>query len=163
MAYDLVIGATRRDWSCGQSPPPSAPAARPADPRLLGEEARARVAGAASLAARLSRSGRLPPADRDVAARFYQKWTAFWSSRRGRFSRADVPRLLAFREAAGGLRARLEKFEEIARTPVRTSPKSPSAATALSPSPPRATLWAVLAGAAAALLGVGVYRAAKLT
>jgi len=129
MSYDLILGQTSRDWSCGgEMPSLTTEAKKPSTPSMAVEDAekvRWEIDTNANLVLRLMKAKRLPEAERLAFGKFFKKWSDYYSAHRGKFVPRDQLALWNFRKVNQQFGARLAVFETVARTPIKP-PVAPS-------------------------------------
>ena len=148
MAYDLIFGRTRRDWSCGGTGTQSLGAlgilslpteasrrqlaldvSAQADSKRLGQLVRDEIQKNYDTIVRLDTAKRLPVVERKAFGGFMRKWVEFGSahtagnSAQPAFTNEDVVALRNFREANRRFTDRLAVFDQMARTPLRETPR----------------------------------------
>lgn len=122
MAYDLILGNTNRDWSCGRLIEAPAPISRSfettasMDPAALAEVVRHEIATNTSLALRLHKAGRLPGSDYNAYRKFHSAWIAFSDRRAGRWAAKDRLNLWNLRELNRQFSGRFSVFDKVAST-----------------------------------------------
>ena len=169
MAYDLIFGKTSRNWSCGAHPASTDPTGMVTQSQVdeLAKATNGEIVQSTNLAIKLSRSKRLPDAEKEPFKRFHGKWMAFTASRRDGCRIADALALWNFRKLNERFRSRLDVFARVAATPIRKPAGSDAAeSTALAPRTSAWTwtlpLWAGIAIAGLSWLG-GATKKASMT
>ena len=161
MAYDLILGTTTRDWSCGRLAPALSSTSRSfeatasMDPSALAEAVRHEIATNTSLALRLHKAGRLPVSDFNAYRKFHSAWIAFSDRRAGRWAVKDRLNLWNLQELNRQFASRFAVFDKVASTKLR-KPGAPGPAeldTRIAFRPPGSVAeavghpWAILLGA----------------
>ncbi len=147
MARDLILGRTRRDWSCG-GPLELLRALQAADrlerrmpfgtarvltdlqraeeAQALGEATERKVRNTRDLVALLTQKGGLPTSEREPFAPTARKWEKFKSRRRGKYLPEDYVTLLNFQKACqnelGRISSRVRADAEARRKKTKTTP-----------------------------------------
>lgn len=177
MAYDLALGQTSRDWSCGESavlararearvvgvgvtgpqspkgdPKPALETAADANPVELAETVRSEIARNASLAIRLKKAKRLPEAEFATYRKFHTAWIDYWDFHKGRFRAQDNLNLWNLRELNKQFAKRFKILDDLAKTPIKrpAAPGTPLETTTEIALPSRSVTgypWMVLLGA----------------
>jgi hypothetical protein len=156
MAYDLIFGKTSRNWSCGTHLVSTDPTGVVTQAQVdeLAKATNGEIVQSTNLAIKLSRSKRLPDAEKEPFKRFHGKWMAFTASRRNGCRIADALALWNFRKLNERFRSRLDVFARVATTPVG-KPIEAAPATAMVPAPKAsAWSWAVPLWAGLAIAGL---------
>ena len=160
MAYDLIFGKTGRDWSCGAHPASTDPTGVVTQAQVdeLAKSTNGEIVKSTNLAIKLSRSKRMPEAEKEPFKRFHKKWLAFTGSRKDGCRIADALALWNFRKLNERFKARFDVLARVAATPLRKPAGEGSAeATALAPRISAWTwalpLWAGIAIAGLSWLG----------
>jgi hypothetical protein len=164
MAYDLIFGKTRRNWSCGSvlaladaKTPLTYDFAAKGDAKRVGALVREEIQKNVNTIVRLDTAKRLPIAVRKEFGGFMRKWYDFNTPRDGKYTANDFVALLNFREANKRFTERLNIFDQLAKTPL----KQPVAPTSLVPfglpgsQPPSPRPWGWLLGLGLGLAGLG--------
>lgn len=136
MSYDLVLGKTSRDWSCGSGPVAIAPSPVPVpasgietiaamNPTTLAINTRNEIARCANTIMSLKRASRLPEAEFVAYRKFHSKWIDFWDFHSGKFRSQDLLNLWNLREINRQFIARVKILGKLAQTPIKR-PVSPS-------------------------------------
>ena len=140
MAYDLIVGKTKRDWSCGSIlslPTEAAKRETTVDTFAqleapeIGNAVRNEIQKNYNTIVRLDTAKRLPVAVRKEFGGFLKKWLAFGTSHNGKFSGIDTVALNNFREANKRFTERLLVFDRLAKTPLTMPLKQPAPPVAL--------------------------------
>ena len=141
MAHDLIFGRTKRDWSCGAHPAPAEPEGLVTQSQVdeLAKTTNSEIIKSTNLAIKLSRSKRLPDAEKEPFKRFHKKWLAFMDSHRSGCRVEDALALWNFRKVNERFKTRFDVFAKVATTPLR-KPSEPSPTEIASPAP-RAPAW----------------------
>ena len=203
MAYDLIFGKTRRDWSCGglgaqrvfdstlgsqtlgsqtlgaqgilSLPTESSrrqlalDVSAQTDSKKLGQLVRDEIQKNYDTIVRLDTARRLPVVERRAFGGFMRKWVDFGASRttgnraQPEFTGEDVVALRNFREANQRFTDRLAVFDQMAKTPLRETPRlapaTSSNAIQFHPpgwqTPPSDRPWGWLLGLGLGLAGLG--------
>jgi hypothetical protein len=154
MAYDLILGQTRRNWGSGahpQAPDPGLDDAIRTDPSDLAEAVRHEIAKTANLATKLSRDKRIPPADFDAYQKFHSAWILYSDQHSGNWMKQDRLNLWNLREINRQFDTRFRVFDAVAKTPIK-KPETPQA----SPGTDLAAAAPPSGHPVAVLLGVGL-------
>ena len=157
MAYDLIFGKTKRNWSCGAHPASTDPTGVVTQAQVdeLAKSTNSEIVAATNLAIKLSRGRRMPEAEKEPFKRFHKRWIAFADSRKGGCRVGDALALWNFRKLNERFKARFDVFARVASTPLRKP--DAAEATALAPRMPAWSwalpLWAGIAIAGLAWLG----------
>jgi hypothetical protein len=156
VAFDLLLGVTRLNW-----------ARRPAiktlvsgddwsakDTEKLADETTTEINHNAKLVIALSKSKRLPDAEKATFQTFFRKWGTYNEKKKRRFSDSDKVMLTNFRLANQRFTARLETLKKLAETPLK--PQAQFVPPGSTPSDsPATTTWPYVLGAGVALAGLG--------
>ena len=178
MAYDIFLGHTSRDWSCGNVAAPVVPgmprqqADMPQlDSKTLAATTRREIDANTREMIRLTNLKRLPEVERKAFGVFFKKWLTFNETHREgfgeKFEGPDYVSLWNFREANKRFTDRLTVFANMAKTPLKTPVSQPVAQSvvpstalvqfrpegSLSPVSPRP--WGWLLGLGLGLAGLG--------
>jgi hypothetical protein len=167
MAYDLIFGKIRRNWSCGavlSLTDAQAPGtleydlSAKRDALRVGSLARAEIQENINTIVRLDTAKRLPLAVRKEFGGFLKKWYDFNTPRGGKYTPRDFIALVNFREANKRFTERLVIFDQLAKTPLK-QPVSPTSLVPLglpgSLQPLPARPWGWLFGLGLSLAGLG--------
>jgi len=137
MAYDLILGQTKRNWGSGahpQAPDPGLDDAIRTDPSELAEATRHDIARTTNLAVRLSKAKRLPPADHDAYRQFHSTWIAYSGRHSGNWVKQDRLALWNLREINRQFDSRFKVFDTVATVPIKR-PDAPGTDLATVPVP----------------------------
>ena len=141
MAYDLIFGKTKRDWSCGAHPTSTDPTgvATQAQVDELAKNTNREIIRSTNLAIKLSRSKRMPEAEKEPFKRFHKKWLAFMENRRNGYRVEDALALWNFRKLNERFRTRFDVLAKVAATPIRKPTET--TATETTALVPRTSAW----------------------
>ena len=160
MAYDLIFGKTKRNWSCGAHPASTDPTGVVTQAQVdeLAKTTNDEIVKSTNLAIKLSRSKRMPEAEKEPFKRFHKKWLAFMGSRRDGCRIEDTLALWNFRKLNERFKARFDVLARVAATPLRKpAGEGSTETTALAPRISAWTwalpLWAGIAIAGLSWLG----------
>ena len=164
MAYDLALGQTSRDWSCGgraiPTPKPTLESAADANPIELAETVRSEIARNASLAIQLKKTKHLPDAEFAAYRKFHSAWIDYWDFHKGRFRAQDNLNLWNLRELNKQFAGRFKILDDLAKTSIKRpmAPRTPLETTTeiTLPSQPGGSVASAVGHPWAVLLGAGL-------
>ena len=142
MAYDLIFGRTKHDWSCGAHLSSSDPTGVVTQAQVdgLARDTASEIVRSTNLAIKLSRGKRMPDAEKEPFRRFHKRWMAFRESRRDRYGVTDALALWNFRKLNERFKARFDVLAKVAATPLRKPAGTETTEAALVP---RASIWSL--------------------
>ena len=141
MSYDLIFGKTKRDWSCGAHPASTDPVGvvTQAQVNELARNTNSEIVRTTNLAIKLSRSKRMPDAEKEPFKKFHKKWLSFMDSHKRGCRVEDALALWNFRKLNERFKSRFDLLAKMASTPVG-KPMEPAPAEIKTPAP-RASAW----------------------
>jgi len=156
MAYDLIFGKTKRNWSCGAHPASTDPTGVVTQAQVdeLAKSTNGEIVKSTNLAIKLSRSKRMPEAEKEPFKRFHKKWLDFTASRKDGCRIADALALWNFRKLNERFKARFDVLARVAATPIRKPAEEGSAETAALVPRTSAWTWALPLWAGIAIAGL---------
>ena len=156
MAYDLIFGKTKRNWSCGAHPASTDPTGVVTQAQVdeLAKSTNGEIVKSTNLAIKLSRGKRMPEAEKEPFKRFHKKWLAFTGSRKDGCRTADALALWNFRKLNERFKARFDVLARVAATPIRKPAEEGSAETAALVPRTSAWTWALPLWAGIAIAGL---------
>ena len=167
MAFDLIFGRTRRDWSCGavlalddvkDSRAIQDDLFARKDSKKIGSLVKSEIQKNFNTIVRLDTAKRLPIAERKAFGIFMRKWVDFNYNKNSQFTEADFVTLMNFREANKRFTERLAVFDQVAKTPLK-KPLATAAMIHFSPpgsqAPESPRPWGWLLGLGLGLAGLG--------
>ena len=139
MAYDLIFGKTKHDWSIGGSIVNRNPSSTTLEVdaatdvsnkavEQLFADTRREIQANWDTTQRLTRAKRLPAVEAKNVATFVNKWLNFGLSKNGVFYPEDIESLTQYREANKRFTERLAVFTHVASTPLKKPLSLPPAA-----------------------------------
>ena len=156
MAYDLIFGKTKRNWSCGAHPASTDPTGVVTQAQVdeLAKSTNGEIVKSTNLAIKLSRGKRMPEAEKEPFKRFHKKWLDFTASRKDGCRIADALALWNFRKLNERFKARFDVLARVAATPIRKPAEEGSAETAALVPRTSAWTWALPLWAGIAIAGL---------
>jgi hypothetical protein len=156
MAYDLIFGRTKRNWSCGAHPASTDPTGVVTQAQVdeLAKTTNGEIVKSTNLAIKLSRSKRMPEAEKEPFKRFHKKWLSFTGSRRDGCRIEDALALWNFRKLNERFKARFDVLARVAATPIRKPAGEGSAETTALVPKISAWTWALPLWAGIAIAGL---------